>query len=382
MSKYLKPGVWACSLVALACSAQAQEEIHQEAHRPLIKRWHADSNVPSGYTPTQIRHAYGVDQITNQGAGQVIGIVDGYDYANVEADLGVFDTTFGLPACTKANGCLTVIYAAGVEPPKNRGWTGETSLDVQWSHAIAPQAKIVLVLTADGKTSTLLKAVPVAVANGATTVNMSWGTLNEISGEQQYDAYFFNNSAVTYFNASGDNGTNKFGYPAASALVVGAGGTALKLDSTNAILSETAWSGSGGGVSKYVPEPDYQLGFQSSGQRGIPDVAWDSAPNTGVAVYDSEDGNWAEVGGTSAASPQWCGLTAIANSLRAQEGKAPIGANFLNVIYSNPLAFHDITQGSNGRCGAICNAGIGYDFVTGLGSPDGPAVVSALVAAP
>ena len=311
----------------------------------------------------------------------MIGIVDAYDYPNAEADLGVFTSTFGLPACTQANGCLTIVYPGGTKPPVNRGWTEETSLDLQWSHAIAPNAKIVLVLVANGKVGTLLKGVPVAVAKGATVVSMSWGTNNEPAGEQNYDQFFFSNTGVTYFNASGDSGNNLFGYPGASPLVAGAGGTTLKLDASGDVSSETAWSGSGGGLSKFFAEPAYQLGAQTTGQRGVPDVAWDSDPNTGVATYDSEEGGWAAAGGTSAASPQWAALTAIANSLRAGQGKAPIGTNFLNVIYLNANAFRDITVGKNGSCGAVCDAGPGYDFVTGLGSPLAPLVIGALAAA-
>ena len=221
-----------------------------------------------------------------------------------------------------------------------------------------------------------------AVAHGATTINMSWGTLHEEPNEQNLDHLYFNNPAVTYFNASGDWGNNLFGYPAASPLVVGAGGTALNLDGDGNILSEKAWRGSGGGASIYYAEPSYQIGFQSSGQRGVPDVAYNASADTGVPVYDSEEGNWGKVGGTSAASPQWCAITAIANSVRAEMGKGPIGAKFLNVIYANSLAFHDITTGFNGTCGAMCEAGPGWDFVTGLGSPMAPHIVDALAAAP
>jgi subtilase family serine protease len=363
--------------------AHAQLSIlEQEAHRPYHRQPGTDSTTPHGYTPQQMRHAYGVDQIANQGAGQIIGIVDAFDYPSVESDLAVFTSQFGLPACTKANGCLTVIYATGTQPPANRGWSGETSLDVQWAHAIAPQARILLVEAPAGTTKVLLEAVPVAVAHGATVINMSWGTANEPANEQQFDQYFFNNRAVTYFNASGDAGNNLFGYPGASPLVVGAGGTTLRLDASGGIVKETAWSDSGGGESVYFPEPAYQLGAQSSGQRGVPDVAYNSDPETGVPVYDSEDGNWGQVGGTSASSPQWSALTAIANSIRASMGKGTIGVNFLNVVYANALAFHDITQGSNGKCGAVCTAGPGYDFVTGLGSPMALQVVDALTAAP
>jgi len=369
--------------VASFSIAYAQDTgLEQEAHRPYIRKPGPDGATPSGYTPQQMRHAYGVDQIANQGAGQIIGIVDAYDYPSVESDLAVFTTQFGLPACTIANGCLTVIYATGTKPPTNRGWSGETSLDVQWAHAIAPEASILLVEAPDGSTKSLLEAVPVAVAHGATAINMSWGTPKEPANEQQFDALFFNDPSVTYFNASGDDGNNSFGYPGASPLVVGAGGTSLKLDSSGNILSETAWSGSGGGESLYFPEPAYQIPFQSSGQRGVPDVAYDANPDTGVPVYDSEAGKWGQVGGTSASSPQWCAITAIANSIRAGMGKSTIGGNFLNVVYANPLAFHEITKGANGTCGAICEAGPGYNFVTGLGSPMAPQVVDALVAAP
>jgi|SRR5580658_137523 subtilase family serine protease len=369
--------------VASYGAAQAQDSwLDQEAHRPYVRQPGTDGKTPTGYTPQQMQHAYGVDQIANQGAGQIIGIVDAFDYPSVESDLAVFTSQFDLPACTMANGCLTVIYATGTKPPTNAGWSGETSLDVQWAHAIAPQAKILLVEAPDGKTRSLLEAVPVAVQNGATAINMSWGTNHEQPNEQELDPLYFNNAAVTYINASGDNGINLFGYPGASPLVVGAGGTSLKLDSDGNILDEVGWSGSGGGESIYFAEPSYQIGAQSSGQRGVPDVAYNASPATGVPVYDSEAGNWGQVGGTSASSPQWCAIVAIANSIRAGMGKGTIGMNFLNVVYANPLAFHDITKGSNGNCGTECEAGPGYDFVTGLGSPMAPQVVDALVAAP
>jgi subtilase family serine protease len=375
--------------IAIALAAASYGAAHaqvswlqQDAFPPYQRQPGTDSKRPTGYTPQQMRHAYGVDQIANEGAGQIIGIVDAFDYASVESDLGVFTREFGLRDCTKANGCLTVIYATGVQPPPSPGWSGETSLDVQWAHAIAPEAKILLVEAPDGKTQSLLEAVPVAVQNGATVINMSWGTLNEPPNEQKFDPLYFNNPAVTYMNASGDWGINLFGYPAASPLVVGVGGTRLLLDANGNILAEVGWHASGGGESIYYPEPSYQIGFQSSGKRGVPDVAYNASPISGVPVYDSEDGGWGQDGGTSAAAPPWCAIVAIANSIRAEMGKDAIGATFLNVVYSNPSAFHDITRGSNGSCGAECQAGPGWDFVTGLGSPMAPLVVDALIAAP
>jgi subtilase family serine protease len=365
------------------CLAQAQQsELDQEAYLPYVRLPIPDSKVPNGYTPQQMRHAYGTDQIANTGAGQIIGIVDAYDYPEVESDLLVFTNTFNLTACSKASGCLKVVYATGVKPPPSRGWSGETSLDVQWSHAIAPGATILLVEAADGSLKSLLQAVVVAAQNGATSINMSWGSARELGNERRYDDVFFTNPAVTYINASGDFGFNSFGYPGASPRVVGAGGTVLHLDAQGNIKSETAWGGSGGGPSLIFAQPRYQDGFQGTGKRGVPDVSYDASPFTGVPVYDSEFNGWGEIGGTSASSPQWCALVAIANSIRTGMGKATIGINFLDVVYANPNAFHDITQGSNGRCGAECTAGPGYDFVTGLGSPIVPLVVDALTAAP
>ena len=372
----------ALALTCLGAALGQYSWLDKEAHRPYQRQPGTNGQTPTGYTPQQMQHAYGLDRIANQGAGQIIGIVDGYDYPSVESDLGVFTGTFSLLPCNKANGCLTVIYATGTKPPTNTGWSGETSLDVQWAHAMAPQARILLVEAPNGSVKSLLQSVPIAVRHGATVVNMSWGTTGEPSNEQQFDALFFNNPSVTYINASGDAGINRFGYPGASPLVVGAGGTTLHLDAAGNFQSETAWNGSGGGQSLYFPEPAYQTGYQSSGKRGVPDVAYNADPATGVPVYDSEEGNWGQVGGTSAASPQWCAIVAIANSIRAAAGKGAVGASFLNVVYANPAAFRDITKGANGRCGTECQAGPGYDFVTGLGSPRALQVVSALASAP
>jgi len=362
---------------------QAQPSpLDQEAHRPIHLNVTPDSSKPFGYTPTQILHAYGFDQVANQGDGQVIGIVDAFDVPALEADLAVFDSTFGLPACTVANGCLTVVFSTGVRPAQNNGWSVETSLDVQWAHAIAPNAKIVLVEAKNGTLGSLLAAVPVAVKNGARIVSMSWGSASEFGFETALDQFLFNNPAVTYLAASGDSGHNLFGYPAASPVVVAVGGTTLKLDASGNVLTETSWFGSGGGVSQFYPQPAYQSGFQTSGFRGIPDVAYNANPATGVPVFDSQSGNWVEVGGTSAGSPQWAALTAIANSLRASSGKGTIGSNFHAAVYSNALDFFDILKGLNGFCGALCTARAGYDFVTGLGSPIAPNLISALVSAP
>ncbi len=181
---------------------------------------------------------------------------------------------------------------------------------------------------------------------------MSWG-IDEYSGEQAVDSTFTTPSGhqgVTFIAASGDQGSPGY-YPAYSPNVLAAGGTTLTLDANNTIQSETAWSGSGGGTSQFEPEPAYQQGFQSTGKRTIPDVAWDADPNTGVAMYDSYDdtdgdGDWYEIGGTSVAAPSWSGLIAIANQGRAIESVGSLDGptETLPAIYYAPSAdFNDIT---------------------------------------
>src|ERR1700722_8074683 len=285
------------------------------------------SNPPtSAFTPAQIRHAYGFDKVTNQGAGQTIGIVDAYDDANAETDLAVFSKKFGLPACSTANGCFLKAYQTSRKPAANANWAVEVSLDLQWAHAIAPQAKIVLVEASTNNLSDLLASVDVAVRHGASAVSMSW-TSGEISSERNLDNHFVA-SGVTFLAASGDTG---FGvaYPAASPDVVGVGGTSLALDARGNYASETAWSGSGGGQSVYEYEPLVQSQFpipdDSRGKRGLPDVSYNANPGTGYAIYDSigisAAGGWFQVGGTSAATPQWAALVAIANSIRVAQRK-------------------------------------------------------------
>jgi subtilase family serine protease len=344
---------------------------------------------PAAYSPAQIRHAYGFDGILNQGAGESIGIVDAFDDPNIEADLAVFDKQFDLRACTSNNGCFRKIYATSHKPAGNAGWAMETALDVEWAHAIAPQADIILVEAATDNLGELLAAVSVAVRNGTSTVSMSWGAA-EWSGEASFDPRF-NSNGVTFVAASGDSGSG-VQYPAASAAVLAVGGTSLSLDSRGNYLSESAWSRSGGGRSSYEFEPFYQASFgipdDGKGLRGVPDVSYNADPGKGYSVYDSVtikgQAGWFQVGGTSAAAPQWSALIAIANSMRAALRKSRLNSTNSD-LYSlaktrSGTDFHAVTKGTNGSCGTICDAGPGYDFVTGLGSPQAADLVAGLVA--
>jgi subtilase family serine protease len=343
----------------------------------------------SAFSPAQIRHAYGFDQVANQGAGQIIGIVDAYDDANAESDLGVFSTQFGLPACTTSNGCFRKVYSNGKKPAANPNWAVEISLDIEWAHAIAPKATILLVEAPSNSLSDLVNGVNSAVKNGASAVSMSW-TASEFSGETSMDKNFVSNG-VTFLAASGDAGTGT-AYPAASPDVVGVGGTSLYLNADGSYQGETAWSGSGGGLSGFEREPSFQAQFaipdDSRGYRGAPDVSYNANPGTGYAVYDSIGlsgyAGWFQVGGTSAGTPQWAALIAIGNSMRVAARKSNLSSTNTTLYSLAKTAmtsdFRAVTQGENGTCGTICTASAGYDYVTGLGTPQAITLINALAA--
>jgi len=353
------------------------------AHPPyMVLAGPFDRRPIKGYTPSQMTGAYGFSSIANKGAGQTIALVDAYNNPDAASDLTTFDKEFGLPACTIGDGCFSIVYASGEKPENNISWAGESSLDIECAHAIAPEAKIMLVEAASDGTGDLMTAVKVAVSNGATVVSMSWGGV-EIDGETYYDSAYFNVTGVIFCASAGDSGHGAE-YPAASPYVVAVGGTALHI-SGDTWVSETAWKYSGGGESNYETEPAYQTaaGIQSSGKRGIPDVAWDANGNTGVAAYSKYGfGGWAVVDGTSIGSPSWAGLFAIVESSRAEAGAGPLTVPQTYLYPGAEGDYHDIVSGSNGTCGALCTAGPGYDFVTGLGSPQANLLVPALVSAP
>lgn len=351
----------------------------------VIKPSQSSGTLSAPYGPTTIWTAYGFNSLSCGqtgstwpssslcGNGQTIAIVDAYYDANIASDLSTFDTEFGLPACTTTNGCLA-IDATGTGDSSS--WALETSLDVEWAHSIAPGAKIVLVESADNSLGNLLNGESTAAASGAQQVSNSWGS-SEFSGETSYDSYF-NSPTTSFFVSSGDGG-NGVEWPAASPYVVSVGGTTLTLSSSGTWQSETAWTDSGGGISTYESKPTYQNNLVSGNYRAVPDVAYDGNPNTGLYVYDSVpingESGWWEVGGTSAGTPQWTAISAIANSQGAK--LASVGADTAlygaaaGIPSGTPYTsnYHDITSGNNGNCGTVCNAGPGYDEVTGLGSP-------------
>lgn len=353
----------------------------------------ADLSAPpsSAFTPAVIRHAYGFDLVPNQGAGQTIGVIDAYDDPNIESDLAVFSTQFGLPACSSATGCFTKLYATASRPASSAQWAIETALDVEWAHAIAPEANIILVEANSYALSDLLVGVDLAVTKGASVVSMSW-TTPEFSAERSMDSHFLA-SGVTFLAASGDSGAG-VNYPAASPEVISVGGTSLTLNAEQNYLSEAAWSGSGGGVSSYENEPSFQEQFgvpdDPAGYRVVPDVSLDANPGTGFAVYNSipyqNAEGWFQVGGTSASTPQWAAAIAIVNSMRAAIRKAPYSGGAAPLYPMNTrldsLTFNPIDRPASTGCRLVCHSIAGYDIFTGLGSPQVKNLIPTLVARP
>jgi hypothetical protein len=368
------------------------------------------SSAPVGYTPAQVRGAYGVNLLTfgsvvGDGSGQTIAVIDAGDNTSFEntgsnypgSALQVFDKTFGLPDPPSfmkynQNGGTTL-------PAPVSGWGVEIALDVEWAHSIAPKANIDLVEANTASTTDLYTAMETAGTKlGASVISMSFGALLEGNGdgaeEPIIDSSYIEptlaaNPDLTLLASSGDYGSD-FGvlYPSISPYVAGIGGTSLFIGGTNNWQNETGWSGSGGGISSVYSEPPWQTGTGYNVRTG-PDVSAIADPNTGVAVYDPSDFGsstpWGEVGGTSLASPVWAGIIALADQGRVLNGNAPLNGPSqtlpaLYQLYNNKATyaadFHDITSGNSG----MYSAGPNYDLVTGIGSPIVNKLVPDLVA--
>jgi subtilase family serine protease len=395
------------------------------------------------FLPADIQAAYAISSLISagdNGAGQTIAVVDAYNDPDVTSDLATFSTDAGLPQLTGgANGTFKVVNEnggttlPGTDPSdprgsrNNPGWALEESLDVEWSHAIAPEANIILVeasSTSDSDLNTGVDWAAKSVADGgggASVISMSYGSAGGESDETSEDAAFSAATypGVTFLASAGDDGSvnGKSGkdatngqadYPADSPNVIAVGGTSLTITGSDSsgnyfpYKSESVWNdgfdsstgfyeATGGGLSGYESQPSYQQGLtihngsstiSAGGMRAAPDVAFLADPDTGVFVIDSFDdpGGSYEVGGTSLSSPSWAGLIAITDQIRANHGLSPLsGATQTlptlyqmatnSTVYAND--FHDITTGNNNNSSNTAGyaAGPGYDLVTGLGTP-------------
>ena len=346
---------------------------------------------PQGLTPDQVKRAYGIDRVSGQGEGQIIAIIGAYDDPDIGGEVGAFDAAFNLPPCK-----LAKVYSGGTkpgpDPDKNHGWTREAVLDVEWAHAIAPAATIYLVEAPDPTFPHLYEAVTAAVAAGANVVSMSWGSEEGDWVSALNMNKYFNQSPNVNFVASSGDGGHQVNFPAVSPYVLSVGGTTLTFDpQTGRRKAEVVWNNmphggaTGGGLSAFkMPASDAQKEFGLPGDnpsqyRGVPDVSYNSDDNTSpYPIYSKLDGGWMQVGGTSAAAPQWAAIIAIANGMAKKS--IPVNRLIYRIAKLNPLlSFFDITSGKNGDCGYFCNAQAGYDYVTGLGAPRAGYIINQLI---
>jgi len=351
-----------------------------------------NTNAPpfSGYyyanTPSSLACVYGLVAVaqgchpdlfhTNAtGGSRAVGIVDAYNGMNVRADLQHYATQFGLPAITATNlviyyctGTTAATCATGNAPTAyDSGWEGEISLDVQMVHAMAPSAKIFLVLAKDNQNASLLAASDkaaalVAAANGG-EVSMSFGH-HEISGDSASDPHYVK-AKVVFFASTGDDIIP--GYPAASPNVVAVGGTTVSRTPANGkFFGEASWTEAGAGPSAFIARPSYQPASVGA-KRALPDVAAVANPDTGVWVYISAQGGWFVFGGTSAASPV---MAAIVNNAGSFKGSTAAQQTLMYSALGKAADWYDVKQGT---CGAQQGywAKAGLDFCGGIGAPRG-----------
>jgi kumamolisin len=342
-----------------------------------ILRPQSSNAGPRGETPASIRTIYAVPP---NGGSKAIAMVDAFGYKTAAADLSVFSAQFKLPPlhnCPSSgvsqDPCIKIVYQGNTAPPAGStspmcDWAGETALDLQWAHAMAPNAKIILVEAQSDSMSDMFAAVDLAVqellAAGGGELSLSWGS-REFSSEVTLDTHLNKTGFVT-FASSGDIGGLPL-YPSVSPYVVSVGGTSLVRSAGN-FEGEVGWSGSGGGPSDYEPKPQYQIGVENTpgNSRLTPDLAAVADPYTGVAVYDSSQcgsqSGWLVIGGTSLATPLVAGMANTANHFN-QSSLTELLAIYLN--RRDATRFRDITAGTAGRN----KAAVGYDSVTGVGSP-------------
>jgi subtilase family serine protease len=411
-----------------------------------------------GQSPSFIRTRYGFDGLTTpaqQGSGQVIAIISAYNNPNAAADLAKFSAQHGLAPCTvvktvftkdlvaktflpntpkplAGDGCtFQVINVTSTGEPYVIGndggtsawvsadgnWMAESTMDIEWAHAMAPMASIVLVQAPNNFVSALSYATQYA-STFADVVSMSWGapesafaagcptirgggisptctsfkqTTTLLYGPAAagtaggYDTIGFTNSNVTYVAASGDRSVPL--WPAVSTKVLSVGGT------NNKGLVDVGWSGSGGGLSAYYTAPAWQS-ISGSPTRAVPDVAYNGDSASAMSVYitpstwvpdascvktkGANSCGWYGGYGTSLGAPQWAGIAAITRAVRAENSKSII--NFTAGLYTvasvpgyYATAFGDVLTGSNGNA-----AKTGYDLVTGLGVPNASVLVNYL----
>lgn len=373
------------------------------------------------YTAHEIRSAYNVPA-NYDGTGQTIVIIDAYGSPTIQQDLAYFDAVMGLP-----NPTLNVSYPVGQPAAFNPasslrvGWASETSLDVEWAHAIAPKATIDLIVSPTSHSSDMHAAQDYAIQHRlGSVISMSYGAdepsipgLANNKYLQHADASFqqAKDAGITMIASAGDYGATNGNstltpeFPASDPLILSVGGTSLRMSDTGAYQSESVWNDSdasqcplgcqlgiipaatGGAPSSIFKVPAYQQSLTHSTSRQTADVSYNAGVYTAVLVAESfrNPGHYGLyfTGGTSAGAPQWAGIIALANQA-AGHSLGYVNGALYDVAKSGPYstAFHDVTTGSNGFMGEPSEqAGPGYDMPTGLGSPNVANLIAPLIQA-
>ncbi len=341
----------------------------------------------STLSPTQVNSAYGLNAVSfangaikGDGRGQTIALIETYHDPSIYADLVAFDAqnnlanpilAWNLPSKLNTDGSrptMTMVNFAG--EATNPTWGDEEALDVEMAHLVAPAANLVIVEAKPGTVYDLITAIKaVETLPSVSVISMSWGGA-EFQGQLKLDSTFTTpkgHTGITFIASSGDSGPGAQ-WPASSPNVVGVGGTSLVGTPSGGRASESAWSGSGGGISQYETRPTYQSKTVTGTMRSTPDVSIDADPGSGLMIVSR--GRRFQVGGTSMGAPAWAGLVAIADQGLAQAGKGTLDgpSQLLPALYSAPSKdYYDVTTGPR--------AAVGYDTSTGLGTPNAVALV-------
>jgi subtilase family serine protease len=328
---------------------------------------------PQPATPLYLQQAYDLTALSaTQGANQTVAVVDAYNDPSVAADLSTFRADSGLPACTTASGCFRVLNELGTTmplPADDTGWSVEESLDVDAVSALCPNCKIVLVEANATDNTDMQAAIQAAVGAGANIISNSWSAEAKASPFSSDLTY----PGVSILAAAGDDGTASYGqsaYPAALPNVTAVGGTTLSRSAAGPRgFVESAWDNTGSGCDTYESAPLWQSQPQTGcSGRAYNDISADGDPRTGLDVYDSQDGGWLEVGGSSLAAPLAAGFEAVTGV----SGTTPQWA------YTDQSLLNGVDSGSNGSCGTlICNAATGWNGPGGVGSISGDVVQGA-----
>jgi subtilase family serine protease len=329
------------------------------------------SPPPGALTPSQVQDAYKLTGLLS--GGRTVAIVDAFGYPKLARDLKIYRTQFGLPACTKASGCLKIMNQNGGTqlPAFDPGWSVEQALDVDAVSATCPDCKIIMVQANSASFADLGKAVNTAAAQaGVVAISNSYGTSGGDAPDSMY-GHFYNHPGIAVTASTGDNGYQGGSYPASSRYTTAVGGTTLVTAGSPRGWAETVWDGAGSGCSTYNTALPVQAGFGTGcAKRAMADVAAAADPNQGgLAVYyptSATNSTWAQIGGTSESAPIIAAVYALSGHTSGYPNAFP---------YNHPNGLYDIKSGSNGSCPVTqwCHARAGWDGPTGVGTPHGAA---------